>query len=274
MSRLTERARTHRARLRAGILAAHPGLRPAARRVIDRSALVLGRDLRGAPVAVPLAARLEHTQLIGTTGAGKTRLIEHLVRQDIRDGRGVCVLDPHGNHPGSLYRALLAWLAATGPPRPVHLIDPNAGTHLTGLDPLAAPSPDYEPSVIAEAVQEALERLWGEERMDTKPTMQRVLAAVLSALAELRLSLPDARYLFDPADRHGVRALTQMDGSLTRRLFSLVEMPSPRAAPRPHGGGQTAARSALESAPPCRAQEMLWAQATCGRGNPPAGATP
>lgn len=146
--------------------------------------------------------------VVGTTGGGKTRFIQHCACQDIAAGRGVCIVDPHGNHPGSLYRSMLGWLANRPflGNRTVHLIDPNVGSYVTGFNPLALPSPEYDPSVIAEAVQQALERVWGEEDMNTKPTMQRVLAAILTTLAELKLTLADASLLLDPDDRHGVRA--------------------------------------------------------------------
>ena len=154
-----------------------------------------------------LRARLEHSHVISTTGGGKTKCIEHLARQDVIDGRGICIVDPHGNHPESLYRSMLGWLEYRGftKSRVIHLIDPNAPTHTTGINPLALPSSDYQPTVIAEAMQEALERMWGEEDMNTKPTMQRVLSAVLTALTELELTLAEAKLLFDPDDRDGFR---------------------------------------------------------------------
>lgn len=210
MSRFPDRARDRQLRLREELRAKYPALagRPPAPLPSDRTAIVPGRHEGGGPLVLPLGARLEHMQVIGTTGAGKTKFLEHCIRQDIIDGRGVCVVDPHGNHPDSLYRSLLCWMERRGftASRTVHLIDPNAGTHITGLNPLARPTPDYDFSVVAEAMQEALERLWGEEDMNTKPTMQRVLSALLAALAELNLTLTEARLLFDPADSHGVRA--------------------------------------------------------------------
>src|SRR5262249_2211734 len=135
---------------------------------IDRTAIVLGRDERILPVFLPLKARLEHAHVVGTTGGGKTKFLEHCIRQHIIHVRGVCVVDPHGNHPDSLYRSVLSWLDRRGftETRTIHLIDPNAATHVTGIDPLALPSSDYDFTVIAEAMQEALERLWGEEDMD------------------------------------------------------------------------------------------------------------
>src|SRR5262249_48281549 len=148
---------------------------------VDRSAIVLGRNEGGAPVSLAEQLRLQHAHVIGTTGSGKTKFLEHCIQQDIASGRGVCVVDPHRNHPDSLYRSLLGWLHEKGYTdpskkkcRPIHLIDPNASTHITGFDPLALPSSGYDSTVIADAALEALERVWGEEDTDTKPTLQRV----------------------------------------------------------------------------------------------------
>ena len=40
--------------------------------------------------------RLQHVYVIGKTGTGKTTLLENMVLQDIRAGRGVGIIDPHG----------------------------------------------------------------------------------------------------------------------------------------------------------------------------------
>jgi Type IV secretion-system coupling protein DNA-binding domain len=210
MSMISKRAVALREARLTDLRNAYPTLlkRPALLPRPDRTALILGRDENAKPVALPVKARLEHTHVIGTTGGGKTKLLEHCARQDIIDGRGVCIVDAHGNHPDSLYRSMLSWLDERDytKTRTVHLIDPNAATHVTGLNPLALPSPDYDSTVIAEAMQEALERVWGEEDLNAKPTLQRVLSAVLTTLTELGLTLAEARLLFDPHDRHGVRA--------------------------------------------------------------------
>src|SRR5688500_6675565 len=80
----------------------------------DTRAISLGRNQAGEAVLLSERPRLEHAHVIGTTGGGKTNFLEHMIRQDISDGRGVCVVDPHGNHPDSLYRSLLGWLHAKG----------------------------------------------------------------------------------------------------------------------------------------------------------------
>ncbi len=48
-------------------------------------------------VDVPQASRRQGLYIIGATGTGKSGLIENLIVQDIKQGYGVCVLDPHGD---------------------------------------------------------------------------------------------------------------------------------------------------------------------------------
>jgi len=52
-----------------------------------------------APVAIGLtdSERAKHMYLIGQTGSGKTTIIFHMVKEDMEKGRGVCVIDPHGD---------------------------------------------------------------------------------------------------------------------------------------------------------------------------------
>jgi DNA helicase HerA-like ATPase len=41
--------------------------------------------------------RTRHTYVIGKTGMGKSTLLENLAIQDIINGEGLCVIDPHGS---------------------------------------------------------------------------------------------------------------------------------------------------------------------------------
>ena len=158
---------------------------------------------------MPETPRFEHTHVIGTTGGGKTNFLEHLIRQDIKKGDGVCVIDPHGNHPDSLYRSLITWLDSTGylNKRHVHLIDPNLTSYTSGFNPLALPAEETSVAVVAGVALEAIERVWGDEDTHAKPTIRRLLKATFAALAELRLTLSEAELLFDQSDERGVRAL-------------------------------------------------------------------
>lgn len=44
-----------------------------------------------------LPDRLLHTYIIGQTGTGKSTLLFNLIRQDISNGYGFCLIDPHGD---------------------------------------------------------------------------------------------------------------------------------------------------------------------------------
>ncbi len=61
--------------------------------------VILGTSLyRGEEVTVRLKTedRRRHMYIIGMTGTGKSVLMEEMAKQDIRDGKGVCIVDPHG----------------------------------------------------------------------------------------------------------------------------------------------------------------------------------
>lgn len=49
------------------------------------------------PVHILLKDRMRHAYIIGRTGTGKSELLIEMIKQDIRAGYGVCVIDPHGD---------------------------------------------------------------------------------------------------------------------------------------------------------------------------------
>jgi Helicase HerA, central domain len=66
----------------------------------DHSLNVIGiSDFRS--IAVPIGFydedRLKHTYIIGKTGVGKSKFIVGMIVNDIMSGKGVCVIDPHGD---------------------------------------------------------------------------------------------------------------------------------------------------------------------------------
>lgn len=49
------------------------------------------------PVYLTADQRVRHTHIIGSSGTGKSSLLFNLIQQDIENGEGVAVLDPHGD---------------------------------------------------------------------------------------------------------------------------------------------------------------------------------
>ncbi|HUD45169.1 MAG TPA: DUF87 domain-containing protein [Patescibacteria group bacterium] len=62
--------------------------------------VVFGKNTYGSSeVAIGLTddERSRHMYLIGQTGAGKSTVLFHMAKDDIQKGRGVCIIDPHGD---------------------------------------------------------------------------------------------------------------------------------------------------------------------------------
>ncbi|MBI4142341.1 type IV secretion system DNA-binding domain-containing protein, partial [Candidatus Uhrbacteria bacterium] len=66
---------------------------------MPQEGVILGESIyRGKRTLVRMKPvdRRRHMYMIGTTGTGKTTIMENMCVQDIRAGEGVCVIDPHG----------------------------------------------------------------------------------------------------------------------------------------------------------------------------------
>ena len=54
------------------------------------------------PVYISPEDRMRHLYVIGQTGTGKTTLLRSMIIQDIKAGKGVCFIDPHGSDINSI----------------------------------------------------------------------------------------------------------------------------------------------------------------------------
>jgi hypothetical protein len=62
--------------------------------------ILLGKNVHRnieTPIRITAEDRLRHFYIIGQTGTGKTTLLKTMIRQDILNGEGVCMIDPHGS---------------------------------------------------------------------------------------------------------------------------------------------------------------------------------
>src|SRR5947207_3004765 len=83
------------------------------------------------------ADRRSHMYIIGKTGTGKTTLLETLILQDIIAGRGVALLDPHGD----LVERIRRQVPAAREPDLIYFDVPNAGRPVA-FNPLESVPPD------------------------------------------------------------------------------------------------------------------------------------
>lgn len=145
-------------------------------------------------VSLSTAHRLRHTHLIGATGTGKSTLIKRLIIQDIHAGRGVLVLDPHGD----LIEDIIPFV-------PEHrfddvvVIDPADSAYPIGFNLLSAHS-EVEKIILSGDLVALFKRLstsWGDQ-------MHSVLANAILAFLEHEdggTLLELRRFLVEPAFR-------------------------------------------------------------------------
>ena len=211
--------------------------------------LTLGRTRIGKPVVLSDKERSTHLHIVGGSNRGKSKLLESLVRQDIIEGRGLCLIDPDGY----LYEWITTWCAEhnLGAKRKIVLLDPHVPNRVFGFNPLRV---DGDLSTHAEAMQAACAQVWGGESMQDKASLNMGLRSVFFCLAYHKLTLVEALSLLNGTDPHNVRRrLTaelgdplykavwerynelrpqQFDeqlGSTYRRLFEFLDAPLVRA---------------------------------------------
>lgn len=116
------------------------------------------------PIGLTEAERERHIYIIGGTGNGKTTMLTYAIVQDIQNGKGVAVLDPHGD----LAESLLGYIPKSRIKDVIYL-NPDDLTHPIGLNLLELPpglSGDEllrEKDLITESTISVLRKIFSED---------------------------------------------------------------------------------------------------------------
>lgn len=99
--------------------------------------------------------RRRHLYIVGKSGVGKSKLLELLIRQDIAAGKGVCLIDPHGD----VIEEILHFI-----PREriedVVIIDPSDIEYPPSFNPLANVDPAFKHQ-LTQGLIEVMEKQFG-----------------------------------------------------------------------------------------------------------------
>lgn len=207
----------------------------------------LGEKIEAPPIIAPLNARERHMHIVGSNGSGKSRFMRTLIQQDIQEGRGLCLIDPHGTQCADV----LAWLGnrpRLAKHRRVRHFKIGNGEEVIAFNPLQTDDPRHA-SATAKRVSDAIGRLFSKEELRHQPLTQEVLVLLLMTLAETGLTLADYPLLLNYQNRPDVEPLldqlqstaareqwkmlraykasefTDYVSSVSRRLFTLMSNP-------------------------------------------------
>jgi hypothetical protein len=141
--------------------------------------------------------RFRHVAVLGKTGMGKSTLLQQLIASDIRAGRGVAVIDPHGD----LVESILASV-----PRhrtnDVILFDAGDRDHPLSFNVFACRDAHQRP-LVASGVVAAFKKLYADS---WGPRLEHVLRNCVLALLEVpgTTLISVVRLLANPAYRKGI----------------------------------------------------------------------
>jgi len=136
--------------------------------------------------------RESHLHILGTTGEGKSRFIEHLIRGDIKQGSGVCFLDPT-DRADTAYR-ILRYCASIGFEK-VCLIDPHtlhSHGRITAIQPFHRQK-TYKQATVSN-LMDTVRILFQTKDAAETPRIQRYLPALLNVLWNAGMTLHEANH--------------------------------------------------------------------------------
>lgn len=128
-----------------------------------------------APFFLSAADRRQHLYVIGKSGTGKTTLLRNLILQDIEAGRGVAVIDPHGD----LAQDILNHIPKRRS-EDVAYFDPSDAEHPVGLN-LMAQVPLERRHLVASGIVDAFKGIWASS---WGPRLEYVLHAAVAAVLD------------------------------------------------------------------------------------------
>jgi hypothetical protein len=154
----------------------------------------LGTHISGWPVTLDADERRRHLYIVGQTGTGKSTLLLNLVEQDLVNGEGLALLDPHGD----LAEAVLTRVPRDRTNDLVYL-NPADLAFPIGFNPLAQVRDDLK-AIVADGIVSAFRHVWADSwghRLDY--ILTNAVRALLDVPGATLLMLP--RLLVDDGFR-------------------------------------------------------------------------
>ena len=157
--------------------------------------------------------RNTHTYVIGITGMGKSKFLEHLLFQDVIEGRGCGVLDPHSDLVDDLFRNMLSHpQKVLNQWQRIIYFDPSRSDYLIPFNVLDSGFSPYE---TAQNVVEAFRRTWPKALAEAPRFANIATASILTLIANQQTLIEMPRLLTNKPFRNRLLANIEDDELLS-----------------------------------------------------------
>ncbi len=154
--------------------------------------LHLGYDPLNRPVRLDADQRKSHMHVIGASGSGKSKLLEWMIRGDLKAGQGFALLDPHG----TLYNDVISYCAHHVHAGDLILLNLSAPDSIVGFNPFRKASVASVPVQVDRRIAATM-HAWNVENTDQTPTLERTLRLIYTVMLDQNLGLPQIQHLID-----------------------------------------------------------------------------
>jgi TraM recognition site of TraD and TraG len=154
--------------------------------------LHVGYGADGRAVRLKADERKTHMHVIGSSGSGKSKLLEWMIRGDLGNRQGFCLIDPHG----TLYNDVLSYCAHRVLNRDIILLNLSSPDSVIGFNPFHR-TQTGDVSVQVDRRIAAAMHAWNVATTDQTPTLERILRLVYTSMLEQDLGLPQVQHLID-----------------------------------------------------------------------------
>jgi hypothetical protein len=154
--------------------------------------------------------RSMHLHIVGATGTGKSKFLEHLIWQDCKNWHkskcGLIMLDPHG----SVYESLVRRLSfqVDDPVLPVIPIDLTQDEWIVSYNPIRQRPDVPDVNIVINSFVHAMAHVFGQADTTGTPRFDRWATNILSTLYENKHTLADVAPYIDRHDKRSRKLLT------------------------------------------------------------------
>ena len=188
--------------------------------------IAIGVSASNQPISITAQMRQStHMHVIGGSGKGKSKFLEWMIRRDIREGHGLCLIDWHG----PLYKDVLRYCSHLEVGlhqdfRSLILLNPSRPDYITGFNPFMNQGADIATQVSRRI--SATIRPWGITDTNLMPSFERVCRLLYTFAVEQQQTLPNTANLlqFDRRELRDYAASVTTDSYIRQQWQQLAHM--------------------------------------------------